>query len=363
MSLRKSIRRYFDARSKPKDVTTLIKGVSIPHAELRQEYLANPLSVKADTFVLYRILGNDLPPRHKSGQSLSNLKFILENEPELYACEKRWILNRIVDRNVEEQLVDLLEALDQPYTRIPFDPTDYSQIPLDLSFVKDPDYFNSADFTMLPTHDQERIICALHRHRNNYTMNNNGARNFALQEGRMRAKWVMPFDGNCFFTSAGWEQIYSNVTSSPHLKYFVVPMCRLLKNETVLKQGSIRNASDEPQLIFRGDTTECFNEAFPYGRRPKVELFWRLGIPGEWDKWEDSWFDPQRRPLSSEKCAFGIAGWTVRLFSGQAALEAQNRKSNSLRWVARQESILALLDELDREHGVNLKLPYEPSPS
>ena len=34
-------------------------------------------------FILYRAIGNDLPPRHASGQSYTNVKFILENENEL----------------------------------------------------------------------------------------------------------------------------------------------------------------------------------------------------------------------------------------------------------------------------------------
>src|SRR5690606_32334685 len=40
-----------------------------------------------DTFVLYRIIGNDLPPRHKRGQAIANLRFILEHEPALAGCE------------------------------------------------------------------------------------------------------------------------------------------------------------------------------------------------------------------------------------------------------------------------------------
>ena len=41
-------------------------------------------------------------------------------------------------------------------------------------------------------------------------MNNNGARNAALREGRRRAKWVLPWDGNCFVTEEGWAELDKN---------------------------------------------------------------------------------------------------------------------------------------------------------
>jgi hypothetical protein len=59
---------------------------------------------------VYRILGNDLPPRHSPTQTLDNLKFILEHEPEFEGVEKRFLLNRILD---EEMVVRLIEQLNQ----------------------------------------------------------------------------------------------------------------------------------------------------------------------------------------------------------------------------------------------------------
>lgn len=101
-------------------------------------------------------------------------------------------------------------------------------------------------------------------------------------------------------------------------------------------------------MIFRRDSAATFNEAFPYGRRPKVELFWHLGLPGPWDGWSEGWWDQPRRPLSPEARQFGVAGWVARLFSGEARLEQAGIKSPGNRGVARQQAILALLDELDR---------------
>ena len=71
-------------------------------------------------FVIYRILGNDLPPRHRKGQTKENLQFILKHEPSLPRCEKRWVVNRIVAREQEEAIITILQDNHQNYIHIPF---------------------------------------------------------------------------------------------------------------------------------------------------------------------------------------------------------------------------------------------------
>ena len=84
-------------------------------------------------------------------------------------------------------------------------------------------------------------------------------------------------------------------------------MARVLKNADLLKDDFRPPPTEEPQLLFRCDAKESFNPLFPYGRRPKVELFWTLGIPGPWDKWTDGWWDPPRRPSIEEPFKLGRA--------------------------------------------------------
>ena len=57
-------------------------------AALRAEYVWKGLDKEEDTFAFYRILGNDLPPRHTVGQTLEKLDFILKNERPLEGCSK-----------------------------------------------------------------------------------------------------------------------------------------------------------------------------------------------------------------------------------------------------------------------------------
>ena len=52
-----------------------------------------------DEIVLYRLIGNDMPPLESLGQLSMNTLYALENEPkELWNARRRWILNRVFDR-------------------------------------------------------------------------------------------------------------------------------------------------------------------------------------------------------------------------------------------------------------------------
>ncbi|WP_206022138.1 alginate lyase family protein [Billgrantia bachuensis] len=299
-------------------------------------------------FVLYRIIGNDLVPRHEKGQSRKNLDFILKNEPDLEGCEKRYIVNRIVDPDEENSIIGMLESAGVQYIHIPFHLDEYQGLPLDHEGVPRKYLPTGELFPQLNAAQQCRIWMRLYRHKNNYVMNNNGARNAALREAKTHAKWALPWDGNCFLTAEAWEVIVADVKKQSECPYFVVPMARIPNNESLLNKDYKPKADEEPQMIFRCDSTEEFDEACYYGRRPKVEMFWRLGIPGKWDHWHIEPWDIPCPDYSKDAGAFAKAGWVARLFSGQAHLE---KGSSGLvdRGLARNEAIAALLDKLDGE--------------
>ena len=180
-------------------------------------------------------------------------------------------------------------------------------------------------------------------------MNNNGARNAALREGRNVAKWVAPWDGNCFIMAAAWNSIVGTVKAKPYLKYFTVPMARINANELLLDSVFRPAADGEPQILFRRDALEEFNEAHPYGRRSKVELFWRLNVPGPWDSWIDDPWDLSRPDYASEAGQFGTAGWVARLNSGHVHLDGEDLATRKSRRDTRHQAICATLDTLDAE--------------
>lgn len=307
---------------------------------------------RRDSFVLYRIIGNDLPPRHEDGQSLANLAFILAHEPKLAGCEKRWIVNRIVDPARRAAIEALLVRHGQDFITIPFDPERYRAIGWDLDGVP-----GEAAIRRGAVRDPrriERILVRMYRHKNNYLMNNNGARNAALRDGRARrlakggrAKWILPWDGNCFVTAAGWRALRAGLAARPWAKVAVVPMARVADNADVLAPGFAPPAEEEPQLAFRRDASSLFDEAIPYGRRPKVELLVRLGVGGPWTGWHpDPWDLPFGTP-SPESRRVVRAGWVARLGSGIVDGADGSRLTIRERGERRNRGIRQFLDGVD----------------
>ena len=285
----------------------------------------------SDTFVLYRILGNDLPPRHKKGQVLENLKFILNYESEFENCQKLWIVNRIVDPKQEKAIIELLERYDREYIHIPFVQEEYAALEIDTEGFSEPDFFNSDTYRKLGPVAKEYALNFTYRHKNIYVMNNNGARNVALRDGIERAKWVFPWDGNCFITDNAWKFIIEGIETVKQEKYLIVPMTRVLDNSDLLNPEFIPNPIEEPQIIFRCDAKEEFDERMQYGRLPKIQLLWRLGVPGKWDEWKLQPWEKYDRNLCREAGLFKHLGWVARLSSGKLDGEKDFDLRNNLR--------------------------------
>lgn len=93
-----------------------------------------------NTMVIYRVLGNDLPPRHEIGQTLRNLRFMLSHEndfshfsspnftPYNLKIDKYYVLNRITNATTVETILSMFEEYGVPQNRvlnIPFDLEEY----------------------------------------------------------------------------------------------------------------------------------------------------------------------------------------------------------------------------------------------
>lgn len=306
--------------------------------------LASGKHLQKDTFALYRIIGNDLPPRHSPDQTLSNLEFMLKFEPAFDDCRKIWVLNRIVDPEQEERIRELLERYSAEYLVIPFDADEYRRIGWNFERLGPEGTFTAQFRSRYVGSAFEKAIEHVYHYKNLYVMNNNGARNVALRHGRDIAKWVLPWDGNCFLTEETWSALRKTIQERPHLRYLVVPMARLTtSNETFLSAETDIAATEEPQLVFRDDSRAEFHPDFRYGHRPKVELLRRLGVPGAWDKFNTlSWEIPFTRD-ESEQNAWAWSSKVYRLYSGSAVLESNATR----RRLSRHEAILAYIDGID----------------
>lgn len=128
--------------------------------------------IHRDQIVLYRILGNDLPPRHKQGQTLSNLRFILEHEPSFPKTKKYWILNRMVDPANEAAIIKLLKKHNQEYVRVPFEADEYLRQDFRLEDFPEPDFFHSEEYARFSKVAKLRTIDYTYHDKNIYAMNN-----------------------------------------------------------------------------------------------------------------------------------------------------------------------------------------------
>jgi len=298
-----------------------------------------------NTFVLYRILGNDLPPRHRPGQTLTNLNFIIENEQDFDNCEKWWVVNRIFDDDQRQSIIECLEAHGQRYFIIDFSASEYSAICDDHSVRRHLSELQTP--IELDSDQMRRLRLAELRPKILYIINNNGARNRALEHGRNRAKWVLPWDGNCMMTQDGWARIRHGIERLSDIPYHIVPMCRLPDNRLILDPEFRPECDEEPQIIFHTLSSEIFNEAIPYGRRPKVDLLMRLGLWGNWQSWTSDPWDVPFGQRCNDFGAFVLSdGWVGRLHSGNAEQEI-GYKSARVRMLNRDEAIVRAIENLD----------------
>jgi SAM-dependent methyltransferase len=299
-------------------------------------------------FVLYRILGNDLPPRHGIGQTLSNLRFILEREPPLEGCEKRWVVNRIVDPAVESRITSLLDKHRARYLRIPFIDAEYRSCHFEFEGLPHIYHFYREEFQALDPIFKVKLVDWCYRRKNAYLTNVNGARNAALREGRTLAHWVLPFDGGCFFTAAGWSSIIKSEANAGSAKYLIVPMGRVMENETVLDPNYRPSDKDEPQIAFRHDASETFDDTLRYGTLSKTALLNRLGVPGWSQRARKLHWDKIDLTPSPETGRCVEAGWVVRLASGNPRADANRETRNFHQWASATRACVATEERIAR---------------
>jgi hypothetical protein len=302
----------------------------------------------ASTFILYRILGNDLPPRHGERQTLENLRFILAHEPQFPDCEKRWVVNRIADAAREAELLRVIADAGQKAVHIPFDLAEYGRRHFDADGL--PGEFNPLEILAgkSPPHGGGHVLEWLYRQKNLYAVNVNGARNAALDDGRAAgARWIMPWDGGCFLTMAGFTGIREAIAQNLEARYIVVPMTRSGNSREYLRADFKPDAIHEPQLVFRGDALERFDERLRYGHRPKADLLVRLGVPGRWHTWKPTSWEPRNPPATADYGKIATGGWVGRL-DAQSSDAKVIETDDSTRWLARFRGLAAHCAELDR---------------
>eukprot|EP00939_MAST-03C_sp_MAST-3C-sp1_P002749 g2749.t1 len=217
--------------------------------------------------VLYRLIGNDMPPLERNGQLLRNTMYALENEAkDIPRIERRWILNRIIDPNLHASV--RREIVRHGYNR----PEQIIDIPFE------------SEHMCAKRSSQDRV---------HYTTNQNAARNQAYRRGMQDGfRWILIFDGNGFLSNGQSEALLRaiDIAERRRQRAIVVPMIRLNvpQAETFLNESTtveeIMSAVpffSEPQIGFRNDLLDPaelpYDEDLKYGVMNKLDLLDRCG--------------------------------------------------------------------------------------
>ena len=151
----------------------------------------------AGSVIIARVVGNDLFPRHGKGQMLTNLRFILEHEPNFTDVTKLFILNRLTDANEQKEAQRLIAEYGHEVLVLPFVADEYAALGWNLEPFGSLDFFTSPEFYSHGFQSQMRKKILACRPKINYAMNVNGARNAAIKAGRKVAEWTVVLDGSC----------------------------------------------------------------------------------------------------------------------------------------------------------------------
>tara|TARA_R110002051_G_scaffold61354_5_gene112543 strand:+ start:20995 stop:22407 length:1413 start_codon:yes stop_codon:yes gene_type:complete len=183
------------------------------------------------TATIFRILGNQLPPRDQVGKRDEILQYMLNEEPELEGAQKWYIVNRIQDIMHRRCVCEILDRADAHYITIPFD----KSIPPD------------------PREIRHRGIAL------------NDARNIAIEAGHVMTPWSVVLDGDCIFTEEGWAPVLEAMTrgDTPHVS---IPHKR---------EGT--EVLGEPMLAFHRSSTKRFDPELAFGFGDKLRLLYELG--------------------------------------------------------------------------------------
>jgi hypothetical protein len=309
--------------AKKRALTTSSQSINT-HSTARQ--LGKPIG-------FYRILGNSVGDLHVNDQAYTNLIHIVQHETMFHDVDKWFVINRLVNKSDQKKIIEYLEEHQLNYEVIDFNIDEYKQIGYDFGVLPD------SSFWFQKKNNWTNLVAniSIRKQKNSYLMNNNGARNFALRHGKARHKWTMPWDGNCFLSDNQFAELDENFRKEASLKYICTPMERLIDNSDVTANSKASNAVEEPQISFRYDAKEMFNEDYVYGNKPKVELFKRLDYPGKWDEykmlypWEEFMVD-----ASTEAGQYAEGASVFRLSAGnsEAVNSVANRANTRVKGIA-----------------------------
>lgn len=313
------------------------------------------------TMVMYRLIGNDMPPLQSSGQLMYNLDYTLKHEGNLPGVDKKWLLNRIHDPATLQTIVSTLKSKgykDKDILIIPFEPAEYAQQDTEI----------------------DRLM---------YAIPQNAARNAAVDQGQQDGYiWTFMLDGNTFLTDDMWAALHraAKEATVPLLK---IPYHRVNRPQDVAWLHAHAKTSDilpyaplkgESQVAFRIDATTRFptdedtksenvlrnKRSRGYGMRNKSVLF-KEGRQCGLDSKECACSDvPEGREgrdaedglLNTGTSYVERCGLVLRLWSFPPSDGLSDMMDDRLRGKKRQIAIRSMFARLRQHHQLRDQLAY-----
>lgn len=203
---------------------------------------------KQKKYSIFRILGNETPPRDQPDARLRTLEYILDNEPEFPDCIKCWVINCIHDRERRELIGRMLTERNMYHVILPI---------------------WRAKYLEAKTRD-EKIT---------QVVGINRARNVAIKHGHYISNFTCILDGDCFYSEDLWQMTVNEIEEDQKVrrdrKYYSTPSSRATFEHARISSQPMLLA--EPMLIFRNDSDIFFDESIPFGQGDKLHLLYKLG--------------------------------------------------------------------------------------
>lgn len=310
-------------------------------------------------FTIARIVGNDLPPRQSSGQMLSNLRFIIENEPAFERCQKVFLLNRLTDPELAGKARDLILGAGHRLLERPFEAGAYREYceGLGQEALRQADQ-SLARFQIMKAYGNPSIkkahdlALAQNVGKIRFAVDINGARNAALEHGKAETEWTFVLDGSCFLAAQAGERLFEDLSrGQPFAPFLAIPMRRLSSFAELEDPNIEPDWKEEPQLAFHRTSKLKFNEDMVYGFRDKSHLLADLGIPGPWQSKSPYDWVPATVKNARERSFFRYApACVLRLPPHPDAAKRDDNKEDAHRYRVRLQGLLDAVESLDKTY-------------
>ena len=257
-------------------------------------------------YSIFRIIGNEMPPRDEPDARLKTLKFILNNEPEFINTIKCWIVNCIHDKNRQELITNILSEKNQYFV---------------ISQIQKQKYIEA-------NNKKQKI---------NHAIAINRARNMAIQHGKTLSEFTFLLDGDCLFNEFLWNKTINELEEDQEKtsrKIYSIPTSRSTFEHSILSNEPMLIA--EPMTIHRYDCDRFFNETIPFGEGDKLKFLYEIGHNKESGK---------HHLMSHEKICKSVG-----LIHHVTASDYKIEVDWKLRMKLRSESIENLLQKLDNQY-------------